>query len=100
MYMSCRRSTLDVAGRIAPPGQEGWPRQSEEIAKHPIASQTGWWSRFKNISVDLEPPPRPLHQQLAEVAIATFLLTAAVQPLLNPGGDHPACVATHAGKVS
>src|SRR4030095_5063842 len=27
------------------------------------AAQTGWWIRFNNISVDLEPPPRPLHQR-------------------------------------
>jgi hypothetical protein len=28
---------------IAPPGQEGWLCQKENIAKQPLSAQTGWW---------------------------------------------------------
>jgi len=28
---------------IAPPGQEGWTRHQENVAKHPIMERTGWW---------------------------------------------------------
>jgi hypothetical protein len=29
--------------RIAPPGQEGWTRHQEKVAKLPFVEQTGWW---------------------------------------------------------
>src|SRR4030095_12085630 len=37
-------------------------RSRKRCEASPFA-QTGWWVRLKNIFLDLEPPPGPLHQR-------------------------------------
>ena len=49
---------------MAPSWPGGVAAPVRKKCEAPEAAQTGWWFRFKNISVRLlEPPPRPLHQR-------------------------------------
>jgi hypothetical protein len=38
-----RRDAQSKNVPIAPPGQEGWTRHQENVAKLPIMERTGWW---------------------------------------------------------
>jgi hypothetical protein len=37
---------LTPAEQITPPGQEGWTRHQEKVAKLSIMERTGWWFWF------------------------------------------------------
>ena len=68
---------------IAPPGQEGWLCEQENVAKHPLSAQTGWWFKLKQVirtttpALRATPPVQEGRWQLVLCHTAPMKFTAA-----------------------